>query len=61
VHQVTNLRPPRLLVAAYKEEDYSPTFDFAGITERAHFDFPIRFSQSVNTKLDKLLDDQGFS
>lgn len=62
VRQVHNLAAPRLLVAAYKEEQYRrPAFDFAGIVRRAQEDLPTRFDQAIKMKLGKILADRGLT
>ncbi|GJE47033.1 hypothetical protein GOFOIKOB_0052 [Methylobacterium tardum] len=48
VRQVHNLSAPRLLVAAYRHEEYRRhPFDFKGIVARAYEDLPIRFDEAV--------------
>ncbi|MBP1182932.1 hypothetical protein [Methylobacterium sp. PvR107] len=62
VRQVHNLSAPRLLVAAYPQEEYRrPRFDFQGIVRKAHEDLPIRFDEAVRQRLGRILSDRGLS
>lgn len=62
VRQVHNLSAPRLLVAAYRQEEYRrPPFDFHGIVRRAYEDLPIRFDEAVRQRLGRILSDRGLS
>ncbi len=60
VRQVHNLSAPRLLVAAYRREEYRhPRFDFQGIVARAYEDLPLRFDEAVRQRLGRILADRG--
>ncbi len=62
VRQVHNLSAPRLLVAAYKREEYRhPRFDFQGIVAKAYEDLPLRFDEAVRQRLGRILSDRGLS
>ncbi|MGU3449787.1 hypothetical protein [Methylobacterium sp. 391_Methyba4] len=62
VRQVHNLSAPRLLVAAYRQEEYRrPRFDFQGIVARAYEDLPVLFDQAVKQRLGRILSDRGLS